>query len=100
MGTRPRVGSMTFCPGSNAESASADRKGCGGFTLLELLVVISIIAILLVAIAPAVNSLAKSSGRKATASLLLSAIEQARTQAIKDARPTYVAFPGVPADSS
>ncbi len=67
-----------------------------GFTLLELLVVMGIIAILLVAIVPAVNSLTKSSGRKATVSLLLSSIERARSQAIRDQRPTYVAFAGRP----
>jgi prepilin-type N-terminal cleavage/methylation domain-containing protein len=56
------------------------------FTLIELLVVIAIIAILLVAVVPAVNTLSKSSGRKATASLLLGTIEQARAQALKDGR--------------
>jgi hypothetical protein len=57
-------------------------------------------AILLVAIAPALKSLTGSSGRKATASLLLSSIERARAQAIKDARATYVAFPGIPASGA
>ena len=65
------------------------------FTLLELLVVIGIISILLVAIIPAVNSLSKSSGRKAAVSNLLGAIEQARAQAIKDGQATYVVFPDV-----
>jgi hypothetical protein len=57
-----------------------------------------IIAILLVAIVPAVNSLSKSGGRKATASLLLGGIEQARAQAIKDGRATYLAFAAHPTD--
>jgi prepilin-type N-terminal cleavage/methylation domain-containing protein len=70
------------------------------FTLLELLVVIAIVSILLVAIVPAVNSLLKSGGRKATASLLLSGIEQARAQAIKDNRVTYIAFAAQPTDST
>jgi type II secretory pathway pseudopilin PulG len=61
--------------------------------LLELLVVIGIISLLLVAVIPAVNSLSKSSGRKGAVSNLLGAIEQARTQAIKDGQATYVVFP-------
>src|SRR5262252_6096424 len=63
------------------------------FTLLELLVVITIIAILLAAIVPAVNSLGKSSARKSAVNNLLGAIEQARAQAIKDGQSTYVVFP-------
>ena len=62
------------------------------FTLLELLVVIGIISLLLVAVIPAVNSLSKSSGRKGAISNLLGTIEQARAQAIKDGRPTYIVF--------
>jgi prepilin-type N-terminal cleavage/methylation domain-containing protein len=69
------------------------------FTLIELLVVIGIIAALLVAVVPAVNTLSKSSGRKATASLLLGVIEQARAQAIKDGRATYVVFAAQPVGS-
>jgi prepilin-type N-terminal cleavage/methylation domain-containing protein len=70
------------------------------FTLLELLVVIGIISVLLVAIVPAVNSLSKSSGRKAAVSNLLNALEKARSQAIKDGRSTYVAFAAQPTDGS
>ncbi len=66
------------------------------FTLLEMLLVIGIISILLVAVIPVVNSLSKSGGRKATASLLLSGIEQTRAQAIKDGRVTYMAFAAQP----
>src|ERR1700693_2696656 len=77
---------MMCFPGSNS---SAHR----GFTLLELLVVIGIISILLVAIVPAVNSLSKSSGRKAAVNNLLGAIEQARVQAIKDGQAAYLVFP-------
>src|SRR3954453_4059065 len=44
---------------------------------------------------PAINSLSKSGGRKAALSNLLGALEQARTEAIKAGRPTYVVFPDV-----
>lgn len=63
------------------------------FTLLELLVVIGIIALLLVAVIPAVTSLSKSSGRKGAISNLLGAIEQARVEAIKTGQPSYLVFP-------
>ncbi|MEY2539813.1 MAG: hypothetical protein QOG67_3553 [Verrucomicrobiota bacterium] len=70
------------------------------FTLLELLVVIGIIAILLVAIVPAVNSLSKSSGRKSAINIVVGTLEQARSQAIKDGRATYVAFAAQPTDGA
>ena len=52
-----------------------------------------VIALMLVALLPAVTSLSKSSGRKGAVSLLLGVLEQARTLAIKDGRPAYVVFP-------
>ena len=66
---------------SAARPAVASREG--GFTLFELLVVMSIIAIALAALLPAVTSLSKSSGRRAARDTLLGAIEQARAEAIK-----------------
>jgi prepilin-type N-terminal cleavage/methylation domain-containing protein len=78
-------GSSTIC---NRQSAI-----CNAFTILELLVVIGIIAVLLVAVIPAVNSISKSSGRKGAISNLLGAIEQARAEAIKTGQATYIVFP-------
>src|SRR5690349_3780981 len=63
------------------------------FTLLEMLVVMGIIVLLLVALIPAVGPLSKSSGRKGAVNTVLGTIEQARAQAIKSGRPTYVVFP-------
>ena len=65
----------------------------GGFTLLELLVVMAIIVLLLAGLVPAVTSLSKSNGRKAAIANLLGGIEQARAQAIADGQATYVVFP-------
>ena len=83
----------TQLPSVNSEARHA-------FTLLELLVVIAIVSILLVAIVPAINTISKSTGRKATVSLLLGVIEQARAQAIKDGRATYVVFAAQPVGST
>ncbi len=80
--------------------ADARRRPWQAFTLLELLVVIAILTLLLVAIVPAVNSLSHSSGRKAAVSNLLNVLEQARSQAIKDGRSTYLAFAAQPSNGS
>jgi prepilin-type N-terminal cleavage/methylation domain-containing protein len=73
--------------------AGAVRYRRGGFTLLELLVVMGIIAIALAALVPTVTSLSKSGGRRAAINSLLGGIEQARAEAIKSAQSTYVVFP-------
>jgi type II secretory pathway pseudopilin PulG len=57
------------------------------------MVVIGIIAVLLIAIIPAITSLTKASGRKAAVSSLLGGIEQARANAIKTGRASYIVFP-------
>src|SRR5689334_22329245 len=92
---------MSF-PGSNADMGKAKMGPrffaprdvrANAFTLLELLVVLGILAILLVAIVPAINSLSKSSGRKAAIGNLLGAVEQARAEALKSGRATYIVLP-------
>jgi prepilin-type N-terminal cleavage/methylation domain-containing protein len=76
----------------NLRLAAQRNRTRRGFTLIELLVVIGIIAIMLVALIPAVNSLTKSSGRKAAIGSLVGAIEQTRANAIKTGRASYLAF--------
>ncbi len=68
-------------------------RSVGGFTLLELLVVMGIILIALAALVPAVTSLSKAGGRRAALNSLLGGIEQARAEAIKSSQATYVVFP-------
>jgi type II secretory pathway pseudopilin PulG len=65
----------------------------GGFTLLEILLVMGVIAIMMGVLVPAVTSLSKSNGRKAAIANLLGGIEQARAEAIKSGQAAYVVFP-------
>jgi prepilin-type N-terminal cleavage/methylation domain-containing protein len=76
---------------SGRRRAAATREG--GFTLFELLIVLSIMAIAMAALIPAVTSLSKSGGRRAARDSLLGGIEQARAEAIKSAQSTYIVFP-------
>src|SRR5438477_7217904 len=64
-----------------------------GFTLLEMLIVLGIIAILLALLASAVTSLSKSGGRRAARDRLLGGIEQARAEAITSGQSAYIVFP-------
>ena len=79
---------------SNTIKIAALRRGrdLRAFTLIELLTVVSIIAVMLAASLPAVNAISKSSGRKAAVSNVMNALEQARALAIRDGRATYVVF--------
>jgi prepilin-type N-terminal cleavage/methylation domain-containing protein len=95
--TELSVGDFCFSSRQRLRRGSASRQSSvvtrhTAFTLLELLVVIGIIALLLVAVIPAVTSLSKSSGRKGAISNLLGAIEQARAEAIKTGQPSYIVF--------
>jgi prepilin-type N-terminal cleavage/methylation domain-containing protein len=84
-------------PASHVERFNAPRRAValreGGFTLLELLIVVGIIAMVLAFLTPAVTSLSKSGGRRAARNSLLGGIEQARAEAIKSGQATYVVFP-------
>lgn len=65
----------------------------GGFTLVEMLVVIAVIAVLTALLAPAAQSLMGVSGRRGGMNTVSSTIEQARLRAVETGRSVYVGFP-------
>ena len=62
---------------------------------MELLVVVAIIAILAVAMTPAMRGLTGSQSSRATAQILVSALEQTRTAAILSGTNAYLVLPTV-----
>ena len=79
---------------------TSKQRGRFAFTLLELLLVVGIIILVAAFVAPAFTSFSKSNVRKAAIGDLLGGIEQARTQAIKDGRASYVVFAAQPVGGS
>ena len=70
------------------------RRRPAAFSLVELLAVVGIIAILSVAAVPVMRGLGGSQSSRATAQILVSALEQARTTAILSGTNAYLVFPG------
>lgn len=64
-----------------------------GFSLLEMLVVIGLIALLTAMTLPSLKGLLGVGGRAGGASMVQSALEQARLAAVESGESTYVGFP-------
>ena len=65
---------------------------CSAFTLIEMLAVIAITSMLLAVSLPAFNGMIRSSSRRAAISQTMGLLDQARSLAIAEGRPTYVVF--------
>ncbi len=70
-----------------------------GFTLVEVLVVVAIIAVLSSLMVPAIRGLVGVGGRRGGMNTLSSTIEQARLAAIENGTTVYVGFPFGAADA-
>ena len=80
-------------PPSPISHLPSSRKRGHAFSLVELLAVVGIIAIISVAAVPVMRGLGGSQSSRATASILVSALEQARTAAILSGTNAYLALP-------
>jgi prepilin-type N-terminal cleavage/methylation domain-containing protein len=63
-----------------------------GFTLLEILTVVTVMAILTAISLPAINSMSNATGRQGAADTLLNVFEQARITALTNGVNSYVGF--------
>ncbi len=85
-GSRRRKGVRMPLEKSNGHQP--DRRGA--FSLLELITVIAIIVIMLSLLAPAINSMTSTAGRKGALNILMNTFEQARAAALESGANVYV----------
>lgn len=84
---------IRFDPVAEKTTRCVCRSRGVGFSLIEILLVLAIILIMLGALVPAFTSLSSSSGRQAAVNNIINAIDQARAEAIKSGRASYLVFP-------
>ena len=61
-----------------------------GFSLLELLVVIAVMAVMMALILPAISGFSSTAGRRGAVNILMGTFEQARVAALESGRPVHV----------
>lgn len=66
------------------------RRAYAGFSLLEMLVVVAVVAIMMALMLPAVAGFSSTAGRRGAVNILMNTFEQARTAAIESGRPVHV----------
>jgi len=68
-----------------------EREG-GGFSLLEMLVVVAVVAIMMALMLPAIAGFSSTAGRRGAVNILMNTFEQARIAAIESGQTVYVGF--------
>ncbi len=75
-------------PGKNAMNAI--QRKYKGFSLIELLLVVGVIAMMMALIMPAISGFTSTAGRRGAVNSLMNTFEQARVAALEVGRPVYV----------
>lgn len=73
-------------------SSARQRPNPPGFSILELLVVVAVIAIMMSLLAPAVAGFSSTAGRRGAVNILMNTFEQARVAALESGQTVYVGF--------
>jgi prepilin-type N-terminal cleavage/methylation domain-containing protein len=63
-----------------------------GFSLVELLAVMAVIAVMMSLLLPSVSGLSSTAGRRGAVNTVMNTLEQARVSAVESSRPVYVVF--------
>lgn len=90
----PTSALLLLRPASRLPPSTSRARRAQAFSLVELLAVVGIITIVSVAAVPVMRGLGGSQSSRATAQILVSALEQTRTAAILSGTNAYLALPG------
>lgn len=79
-------------PPTMPPTSRACYRRLAGFSLLELLVVIAVMAVMLSLLLPAVSGFSSTVGRRGAVNIVMNTLEQARVAALESGQNVYVGF--------
>lgn len=74
------------------KSTTAQPPRQAGFSLLEILVVVAMMAIMMSLLLPAISGFSSTAGRRGAVNILMNTFEQARVAALESGQTVYVGF--------